>query len=89
MAIDNKKNRICDICIDGKRISTMREIAKSTFEDSFICIEVKMKEGIFVVRIDDNVDKNKLNKFTDKYKLCKVMVYRLIDPTTIENRKNK
>lgn len=57
----------------------MREIAKATFEDSFLSIEIEFPKGIFVVRVDDTVDIDRYNKFIAKYNLCKVIVYKPID----------
>lgn len=76
MTSDRRKHT-SDICIDGKRISTMREIAKAVFGDSYLFIEVH--DGRFVIRIDDTIDIASLNKFIEKYRLCRVRVYREID----------
>lgn len=89
MALDNnRKIYISTICIDGKRISAMREIAKATFGESFLFIEVY--DGRFIITANDKIDINILNKFKDKYRLCKVRVYQeLIDFPALKNERKK
>lgn len=76
------------ICIDGKRIAAMREIAKAAFGESFLFIEVY--DGRFVVTANDKIDINVFHKFKEKYKLCKVRVYQeLIDFPAIKNERKR
>lgn len=89
MSSENRKIYRSDICIDGKRINAMREIAKATFGESFLFIEVDTSERVFVVRVDDCIDVNKLNQFTDKYRLCKVKIYKEIDPPVAKGEKRR
>lgn len=76
------------ICIDGKRISEMREIANAIFEGAFMSIEVS--DGRFLVRIDDSVgngiDIDKLERFKNKYRLCNVKVYREVDLFSMDKK---
>lgn len=87
--VTNRKRYNSDICIDGKRICAMRELAKEAFEESFLSIEVEMPSRIFVIRVDDTIDINKLNKFESKYKLCKVIVYQTIDSSMLKGIRKK
>lgn len=77
--LNDRKKYNSDICIDGKRIGVMRQIANATFGKSFLSIEVQMPDRIFVVRVDNNIDVIDLKEFEDKYKLCRVIVYQPID----------
>lgn len=67
------------IYIDGKRLGPMREIAEGTFSDSFLSIEVKMPERIFVLRLSNNADIKLVRKFSEKHKLCKIEVFPRIE----------
>lgn len=78
MAPTDRKKFNSDICIDGKRIGTMRQIAKAAFRDSFLSIEVKMPDRVFMLRLDHHIDKEELKEFTDKHRLCKVQIYKEI-----------
>lgn len=88
----NRKKFDSDICIDGKRIGTMRQISKATFRDSFLYIEVSMPARVFVLGLDNQIDKEQLIDFKEKYPLCKVIVYQPIDfcgiKTTIRNKRS-
>lgn len=75
-AINTRRKFSSDICIAGKRIGTMRQIAKAIFRDSFLSIEVKMPDRVFVLRLDHRIDRDMLKDFTDKHRLCKVIVYK-------------
>lgn len=86
-SINTKKKFDCDICIGGKRIGTMRQIARDTFKDSFLSIEVKMPDRIFIVRVDNQINKNDLEVFTTRHTLCKVIVYQPIEFALIKNPK--
>lgn len=75
-----------DICIGGKRIGIMRQLAQEVFEDSFLSIEVDERNRVFILRIDDK-NVHKLNSFKQKYPLCKVIVYKEIDYSVLRNGK--
>lgn len=77
-ATNNRKKFNSDICIDGKRIGTMRQIAIAAFRDSFLSIEVKMPDRVFLLRLDHRINKNELQDFKNKYRLCKVIIYKEI-----------
>lgn len=89
----NRKIYNSDICIDGKRISEMREIVNATFGEAFMYIEVDTANRVFIVRIDDSVgngiDITKLIKFEEKYRLCKVRVYQELDMMSIKASRKK
>lgn len=87
--VKDKKVHPSEIWIDGKRINSMREISKATFEDSFLYIEVNTQQGIFIVLVDDSVDCDKYDKFVEKYKLCKVKILREVSREEIRKQKNK
>jgi len=70
---------VSKIYIDGKRIGQMREIVESLFEDSFLSIEVKMPDRIFVIRVDNRADEEKMKRFTEKYRLCRIEVFPMIE----------
>lgn len=76
-----------DICISGKRISAMREIAQATFGQEFLFIEVN--NGRFVVHVKDNIDIDDYEYFTEKYILCKVRIYQETDIVQIRAKKKK
>lgn len=82
--VSSRKKFDSDICIDGKRIGTMRQISKATFRNSFLYIEVSMPARIFVLGVDNSIDKTQLIDFTSKYPLCKVIVYQPIDFPSIK-----
>lgn len=88
-----RKTHTSDICIGGKRINYMREVARATFGESFMFIEVNTAERVFVVRIDDSVgngvDIDKLMKFMDKYRLCRVKIYEEKDMQLFKSGKKK
>lgn len=80
MSITDKRKKFnSDICIDGKRIGYMRQLARAIFGDSFLTIEVNQHELIFIIRLDNSVDKKTLNDFKQKNKSCKIIVYKPID----------
>lgn len=83
-----KKTYTSLICIDGKRIHTMREIAKATFAEAFLFIEVC--DGRFVVRVDHTINMDALSKFEKKYTLCKVRIYKeVLDRSMLLAEKKK
>lgn len=59
--------------IGGKRIGQMREIAEEKFGESFL--DIKIKEGLFIIRVADDANLQAMEKFTDRYKLCKIEVF--------------
>lgn len=79
MAKTKRKQFPSDVCLDGARIGLMKRIAKSIFQDSFLCIEVDPHERIFTIRIDDRVDKTTIKQFLKDKKLCRIIVYKEID----------
>lgn len=83
----DRKVYTSDICIDGKRITAMREIAMAAFGESFLFIEVS--DGRFIVRVNDMVDINSYYKFTDRYKLCKVLILREVSISVLVNERRK
>lgn len=85
MASTEKKIYTSAICIDGKRIAAMREIAKAAFSDSFLFIEVY--DGRFVITVNDKINMDSYERFKDKYKLCKVRVYREVLDLSILKKK--
>lgn len=85
--ISSRKKYNSDICIDGKRIGAMRQLAIAIFEDSFLSIEVQMPERIFIVRLDNEIDPEQLRQFEDKHKLCKVIVYQPIDFSALSGKR--
>lgn len=87
MSVDQKKKYTSDICIDGKRISSMREIAKGYFRDSFLFIEVY--DGRFVITANDKIDIDSYDHFTEKFKLCRVRIYSEIDIATLRGKRKK
>ena len=56
--------------IHGMRRFRMEQICEETFGEYFLSVEVKLPDRIFVVRIADDADIRKMQKFTEKYKLC-------------------
>lgn len=79
----NARMPASNICIGGKRISEMRELASATFGEALMYVEVDIANRIFIVHVNDSagngIDIDKLVKFKDKYKLCAVKVYQCID----------
>ena len=69
-----KKTYTSMICIDGKRMAAMREIAKTAFGEAFLFIEIY--DGRFVVHANDKINVDAYTNFKDKYKLCRVKVYQ-------------
>lgn len=86
---NDRKKFDSDICIDGKRIGTMRQIAKATFRDSFLSIEVRMPDRIFIVRLDDRAPSGELKEFTSKHRLCRIILYKEIDLSALMNASRK
>lgn len=74
------------IYIDGKRLGPMREIVEGTFSDSFLSIEVKMPERIFILRLSNNVDIKKVKAFSEEYPLCKIEVFPRIELIVFKGR---
>lgn len=77
MVLTRKKFK-SDICIDGKRISEMREIAKAHFGEAFFHIDIK--DGRFCIYIYHSKTSSKeIKRFTDnpKHKLCRILPHEL------------
>lgn len=72
-----RKIHTSDICISGKRISAMREIAEARFGKSFMFIQVC--DGRFVITVNDKINVDDYDAFTGKYALCKVRIYKEVD----------
>lgn len=83
----NRKMHTSDICISGKRISAMREIAAAMFGRAFMFIEVY--DGRFVVTVNDKINVDDYDDFTGKYLLCKVRIYREVDISILRNVSRK
>lgn len=72
--VTSRKKFTSDICIDGKRINVMRQLAQTAFEESFISIEIK--DGRFIIHIKDDVPEKKLKTFLINKPLCKIIPYK-------------
>lgn len=72
MASETKPSRMY---IDGIRIARMKEICEDTFKESFLSVEVKLPDRIFIVRVADDADMKKMEEFTSKYKLSIIEVF--------------
>lgn len=93
MTIDKeRKKHLSDICIDGKRITAMKEIAMAAFGESFMFIEIHPSR-IFIIHVNDGIgngiDIDRLVKFQEKYRLCRVKVYDEKDLFPLKNTKSK
>ena len=80
-----RKTYKSDICLDGKRLRAMREIAEAAFGESFMFIEVR--EGRFLVRVEDAIDLNAYYRFTGRYPLCRVRIYSERDISELKPQK--
>jgi hypothetical protein len=60
------------LCINGKTLSKMREIAEGIFMDSFNNIIVAKNRQSFVVFVEKNVPVRTLTFFKEKYKQCSI-----------------
>lgn len=87
MTSNTRKKYNCDICIGGLRVGAMKQIAKAAFHSSFISIEVKMPDRVFVIRLDNTVDVKKLEEFKEEYRLCHIIIYQPIDLSTLKTSK--
>lgn len=74
MVPPEKKIYTSAICIDGKRMAAMKEIAKTAFGEAFLFIEIY--DGRFIVHANDKINVDAYSTFKDKYRLCRVRVYR-------------
>lgn len=74
------------IYIDGKRLGPMRELVEGMFPDSFLSIEVKMPERIFLLRLSNSADVNKVKAFSEEYPLCKIEVFPRIEMIVFKGR---
>lgn len=79
----NRKIYPSDICISGKRIRAMREIARAMFGKSFLFIEVC--DGRFLVTVDDKIDLDDYDEFTSKYFMCRIRIHREIDASSLRD----
>lgn len=88
MAPPEKKIYTSTICIDGKRMAAMREIAKTAFGEAFLFIEIY--DGRFVVTANDKINVDAYHHFKEKYKLCRVRVYQeLIGFPELKNERKR
>lgn len=81
----DRKTYKSDICLDGKRLRAMREIAEAAFGESFMFIEVS--DGRFLVRVEDTIDMNAYQRFTERYPLCRVRIYSERDISELKSPK--
>lgn len=60
------------VCISGKTLSKMREIAEGVFMESFHSIIIAKNRQCFIVFVEKNVPPRTMTYFKDKYQQCKV-----------------
>lgn len=76
--IPTRKKFKSDICIDGKRISEMREIAAAHFGEAFFHIDIK--DGYFDIYIyAKKTSAREMKRFSDnpKHKLCHIIPHEI------------
>lgn len=72
MASEIKPSRIYIHCM---RIARMKEICEDKFGESFLSVQVKLPDRIFIVRVADDADIKKMEQFTSKYKHSIIEVF--------------
>lgn len=81
------EQQLSRIYIDKMRKGQMRSKLEDIFGESFLSIEVKMPERIFLIRLSNDADMKKMQKFTEEHRQCKIEVFPRIEFIVFKGKK--